>query len=742
MSITLRPFQQNCVDKLIEYTVSAQNESPIILKAPTGSGKTFILDSFIKTYFDNISLNTIFVWLCPGDGNLQNQSYEKFKQYYPNYKCGLLNDILTTGFESETVYFINWQKIIGKDRLALQEGEKLNLFEHIINAHNSKYEFILIIDEEHRNDTEKARSLISAFKAKAHIRASATIKYELSNALVCEINELDVIDSGLLTKAIYINESCEDYKVVDYVTEAEYLIEIANDKLNNIKDAYEKLNLDITPLMLIQVPNKSDTLIETVEQVLFDLGYSYEDATIGKWLANEKINIDFISNNNCKVKFLIFKQGIATGWDCPRAKILVKLRDNMSETFEIQTIGRIRRMPEAKHYNDDILNYSYLYTFDTKYVQDVIQETQYAYNVKRLNLKDKCKTFQLVGDIIDSSVRVNENDLFITISNYFYKKFSLTGLKNNKETLEKNSFIFATEINKTAYQGKVIKTDALTKQGMLNTLTFKNKIGVVRSKYDFLNARQFLARHMQLPYDRANQVLQHLFLKKSTKNAPAKKILSLEKKEYYAFIINNQKHLGEIFDEIRTLNVKQKQIIPEPKPFKIPLEEIYKFNKKSTNIITLETNSYKGYTSDIIEHPIRSSSEIYFEKFCEESIDIVDWYYKNGDKGDKYFSIAYQDGLGVMKLFYPDYIVKLKTGEVWIIETKGGEANNINKNIDRDVKNKFLALREYSFRNNLKFAFVRDSVKTGHAVRLVYSNTTYEDKLKEPCWKDIDLIFK
>ena len=32
------------------------------------------------------------------------------------------------------------------------------------------------------------------------------------------------------------------------------------------------------------------------------------------------------------------KQAISTGWDCPRAKILVKLRENMTETFETQTI--------------------------------------------------------------------------------------------------------------------------------------------------------------------------------------------------------------------------------------------------------------------------------------------------------------------------------------------------------------------------------------------------------------------
>lgn len=49
-----------------------------------------------------------------------------------------------------------------------------------------------------------------------------------------------------------------------------------------------------------------------------------------------------IKNHDAKQAFLLFKQAIATGWDCPRAKILIKLRENMSDTFSIQTIGRIR----------------------------------------------------------------------------------------------------------------------------------------------------------------------------------------------------------------------------------------------------------------------------------------------------------------------------------------------------------------------------------------------------------------
>jgi type III restriction enzyme len=38
------------------------------------------------------------------------------------------------------------------------------------------------------------------------------------------------------------------------------------------------------------------------------------------------------------------------------------LRPIRSVTFEIQTVGRILRMPEAKHYEQNILNQAFVYT--------------------------------------------------------------------------------------------------------------------------------------------------------------------------------------------------------------------------------------------------------------------------------------------------------------------------------------------------------------------------------------------
>lgn len=66
---------------------------------------------------------------------------------------------------------------------------------NIPDAHRKGISFIIIIDEEHSNNTAKARTIIDAFLAKNIVRVSATAeknkRYEFF-----EIDELDVIDAG------------------------------------------------------------------------------------------------------------------------------------------------------------------------------------------------------------------------------------------------------------------------------------------------------------------------------------------------------------------------------------------------------------------------------------------------------------------------------------------------------------------------------------------------------------------
>ena len=147
------------------------------------------------------------------------------------------------------------------------------------------------------------------------------------------------------------------------------------------------------------------------------------------------------------------------------------------------------------------------------------------------------------------------------------------------------------------------------------------------------------------------------------------------------------------------------------------------------------TNAYQSYSSAMVVEGIRSKCERLFENYCETRDDI-EWVYKNGDTGQQYFSIVYFDGLQKQWLFYPDYIIKKKNGEVWIIETKGGEIGNTSKNIDIQVENKFEAFKSYAAKKDLKWGFVRDKNE-----KLKINNTVYSDSLSTEEWKPLKELF-
>ena len=76
-----------------------------------------------------------------------------------------------------------------------------------------------------------------------------------------------------------------------------------------------------------------------------------DNGKLAIYLFENKTNLENIQKLDNQVQALIFKQAITIGWDCPRASILVLFREWKEYTFSIQTIGRIMRMPEIKHYD-------------------------------------------------------------------------------------------------------------------------------------------------------------------------------------------------------------------------------------------------------------------------------------------------------------------------------------------------------------------------------------------------------
>ena len=729
MSIRYYHFQEDAVDWLINTSSNPKSKQTIVLKAPTGSGKTIILLDFINKYrYEN--RDVAFVWLCPGKGDLEEQSRDKMNKCFPTCDNMDLFDVLSNGFVRGSTAFINWERVTKKGNKAITDGERKNLYERIIEAHKQGIKFIIIIDEEHSNNTSKAKDIIDCFNAEHIIRVSATT---ISNRNVeyKEIDEQDVINEGLISSAIYVNEGVEDSSEV----EDAILIKLADKKRKEIRKAYKEQGTSINPLVLIQFPNGQPEKIEYVEKVLNELGYSRQNGTVAAWLSGDKQDIpEDLVENTSDLAFLFIKQAINTGWDCPRAKILVKLREGSDEAFQIQTIGRIRRMPEQKHYNDNLLDFCYVYTFDSTFKAGLLSDLSKAYIPRRLFLKKEPRSLELQKELKDQDGDLTEpKTLYNQIRRMYVDKYNLTEDKElNKKKLS-SRYVFHDYIIGQVFQGVVVLTDALKESNA--TVTTKTPVNTHNHGILYRHTFDEFKNVLGVQVDLVRQIFNRLF---SFKYKNKDKLLSLGTKEYYAFIINN---VGVIKEDLRELSAQvstqNRMISPKTAKFTIPLEELYHFDPLERNHKLFERNAYEEYTKQYVTSSCgKSDPEILFEEHCENS-EKVDWFYKNGDSGQNYLSIVYYNYLSKkQKLFYPDYIVKLKDGSIWIIEAKGGQKGNQDQNIDINVFNKFETFKRYATSCNLNWGFVRNM-----SMDLYLNNTEYVKDLHDEKWQPLDNFF-
>lgn len=726
----LKEFQLEAVKKLFEAMETPARD--IILKSPTGSGKTIILTYFMHQYIQSFP-KTVFVWLTPGKGNLEEQSKAKMDKYIHASQTKLLSDIMSSGFEENDSCFINWEKLTKKGNNALKDSERTNFLEHIQHAQNDGLHFVIVVDESHQNNTIKADEIIQYFHTNKIIRCSATPK-GIAKAEIIEISEEEVIATGLIKKMLVINQDFP--QIIETENQTEFLLGKALAKQRELRSEFLKIDVDLNPLIVIQLPNKSETLQDSVERYLETKGLTYENGQLAIWLYDRHENLEEIDTPNAKSSAVIIKQAVATGWDCPRAYILVKLRDNMDETFEIQTIGRIRRMPEAKQYENDILDSCYLYTLDEKFTAGVkMALNKGALNACTLFLKNEYKDITLTGEqrTMVTSTR-NPQKALQAIASYAEKEYGVgTNKAENKTRLQTAGFELSEDIVKHTFSGETA-TLAFNSTDM-------NKIKVTERLDTHIHGRDYhqkigkIGLEIGMEYSYMNTIIRKLFDKNFKYS---RKILALEPRAVYAFVINNDDKLRYLVREAMAYEMKQlKMDIPSKSyyEFHIPQSCLFTYNGDAKTQHIMEKNVYQNYLSSAAP---RSTPEVKFEKFCERSAS-VEWWYKNGDKGNEYLSIVYQDNSGKQKLFYPDYIISVK-GEIWIVETKGGfDRSGNSQDIDLYTPKKFKVLKDYLTEHGLKGGIVRNDATTDE---LCICMDTYSEDINSDNWVVLSSILE
>ena len=504
----------------------------------------------------------------------------------------------------------------------------------------------------------------------------------------------DVINEGMIKKEIIINQDID--KIVDDELDSESLIlESAYMKQEHLKKQYSyalsnnETSNQITPLVLIQLPNSvaGEEKKESVLKFLESKGATVDNGKVAVWLSDEAINKDSetLLPLDSKVEYLIFKMAIDTGWDCPRAQILVKFRETNSITFEIQTVGRVLRMPEAKHYQEEDLNRSYVYTN----VQSIAIKPE-IYNpniIKSLNAKrsDKYTTTYLksyyhnrvdYGDVTSSYYKVFEHE--------FCKYFGITQITEDNYIPPQTFFYDNNEkLKEKGITTDYGKTDSILSNVYVNSkdvdkgikLEESNLFGVYSSPSDLqakfekiinLNLNGFAPKRSIPTVKNAIFITFKKYLGLETAKGGIMYIQNLVCSNYdiFAQIINTSTDKYKPIHEVEVSAKSDERFNDE---WEIASEKNY--NPETNQVVESKLSLYQPLFIEKIGGKV-NELEMKFIKYLDSHENEIDWFWKNGSE-------HMEDNFGIQKAdkstFQPDFIIKFKEGSIGIFDTKGGQ---------------------------------------------------------------------
>lgn len=751
---TLKRYQEDAVEELINYSEKLirkdREKQTIVFQAPTGSGKTFMMGSYIEQLINEMPNEDLcFLWISIGTGELHKQSYNSLKSNYAGFPDVYLLEEEFFGsrqtIDKNEVVIVNWDKLNQKDKKTgewkstlMKDKESTNFRELVKNTKQSGTKIILIIDESHTNSTSKRAIEIrdEIIKADLTIEMSATpILTEGEYQQKVKVEPLDVIDEGMIKKEIVINDHI-DLTTDDETTTQELILQSALNKRVSLVQSYRESNIKVNPLVLIQIPTGSEgeEKQEYIEEFLAKNNITSENGKLAVWLSEEKINLEVLNNNNNEVEFLIFKQAISTGWDCPRAQVLVRFREVKSIVFNIQVVGRILRMPEAKHYKNDDLNKAYIYVNTNAF--DVASEVSNPNIIKSLKSKRKSiyEPLELrsyyrnridFGDITYKFNQVLEQ----TFCEYF-------GLEvGNYDVVGSNQDIVKSKINLEFKNAK----DEIILDQHIDTSLF-DKMDEKTIKADKTIAGNFSEN--DIIYAVENLIRMNLngyAFKRSlgaVRNALYRwfdKYLGINKFELngviriYLIILNNNEIFSQLLDSSikafkptkdEDIKVKvaenevwnEKWEITEEKYFN-PRYEKYEYKK------SLYEPCYLSFDSEIEEE---------FIEYLDANKDNVLWWWQNGSE---HMAVNFGIKYGIKSTFQPDFLVMFDDGRLGIFDTKAsGEREDDNK-IKAEALQNYILEENKSGKNIIGGLIIKDGEHFRINNKMEY--TSFKEKMED-----------
>jgi len=402
MRLELKDFQEIGVRSLCAEADYAASEirgsgkpQAIVLSAPTGAGKTMMAAAFIERIVNGDETRApdpqaTFLWITD-QPELNIQTSHKLLAG-SSLRADQLVTIEAGSFDQPLldagkVYFLNTQKLGRNSSLVDADNERRShtMWQTIANTRAARpASFYVAIDEAHRGmkengKREEANSIVQKLIKGSGADALDPIPMILGISATPErFNKLlegtarthrqvivapkDVRGSGLLKDAITLFHPEED-QPSDFTLLASAAERLADYATRWDAYARDARTAAVAPILVVQVQDgtarkltRTDLgeALRTIERVLGPLapsqvGHAFQEEGV--------IDVDGYAirhvapssiQEDTALRVVFFKLALTTGWDCPRAEVMMSFRVAQDATHIAQLVGRMVRTPLAR----------------------------------------------------------------------------------------------------------------------------------------------------------------------------------------------------------------------------------------------------------------------------------------------------------------------------------------------------------------------------------------------------------
>jgi type III restriction enzyme len=422
------PRAYDAADSLYQHFIDRPRTSMgkmyprVVLKVPTGGGKTLLAVETIRTYQENFAKKRtgLVVWIVHRDqiyrqtlAQLANKSHvyrqmldqvsggktlilEKGqrirKQDFEENLCVLLLMIQSTSRDSNKIF---------EDSAGFQDFfPSENMYEEhadLLEKYNNQLDFIedtlfnrkvvktslgnvirvqnplMIVDEFHRMFTPKAKETLDKLNPAFILGLSATPPaHMVRGQKVYDCNILATVSGRALNDEEMIKL---DLHLIPPTTNADW-----RDVISGIKSKREELEMVareyeqnhgsyIRPIALIQVDRTGKDQrgladfvhAEDVREYLQNECGVAPNCIAVKSASIDEIKEEELMSRSCDIRYIITKDALSEGWDCSFAYVLGIIPNTRTNTGLTQLVGRILRQPFAKKTGIQLLDESYAF---------------------------------------------------------------------------------------------------------------------------------------------------------------------------------------------------------------------------------------------------------------------------------------------------------------------------------------------------------------------------------------------